>query len=322
MTEQLNVQQGQSNPAAIQPDVLGQLLKAGREAKEMTQQDISNSLRYSIRQIDALENHRFDELPDAMMTRGFIRSYAKLVDIDAEPLLAIYRKATGADEDKVISIKSSMPPVALSKESLPWIKYILASIVVLLLLLAWLFYVEFMPEKPAESLAVETPSNVNETVVPLSSQPVDVMPEAALPAAERAAEAEALASDIQQAKLPDAVQQPLTGAVDTQAGAILGNLQNQSPQNQPVSDVQSSASAKKLKLELVFSGDSWVGIKDKDGKVIYEEVSHAGDTDTVEFVPPANVTIGKTDVTKLMLNGKPIDFSANTKNNVARITLE
>lgn len=108
----------------------GAALEAARLAKGMTQQDVSNSLRYSVKQIDALEKDAFDLLPDAMITRGFIRSYARLLEIDAEPLLASYRQLTASESDKAISVQSSMRPVQLTKESQPWLKYILASILV------------------------------------------------------------------------------------------------------------------------------------------------------------------------------------------------
>jgi len=110
-------------------------------------------LRFSVKQIDALENNAFDLLPEAVITRGFIRNYARLLEIDAEPLLASYRASVADDSGKVVTVQSSMHPVQLTKDSLPWLKYVLGSILILLFLLAWLFYVDYMPK--STNVAVE-----------------------------------------------------------------------------------------------------------------------------------------------------------------------
>ncbi|MEO7343264.1 MAG: helix-turn-helix transcriptional regulator, partial [Methylotenera sp.] len=85
-------QSSESQPSARQLThaPLGEILLEARTAKKLTQKDVSNSLRISIKQITALETDDFALLPDAMITRGFIRNYARLLEIDAEPLLASY----------------------------------------------------------------------------------------------------------------------------------------------------------------------------------------------------------------------------------------
>jgi len=46
------------------PAELGEVLQAARNAKNLTQMDVFNSLRLSIKQISALENNDFDALPE------------------------------------------------------------------------------------------------------------------------------------------------------------------------------------------------------------------------------------------------------------------
>ena len=64
------------DPSATQQNniaPLGEVLLAARKAKKLTHKDISNSLRLSIKQIDAIEKNEFSLLPEASITRGFIR---------------------------------------------------------------------------------------------------------------------------------------------------------------------------------------------------------------------------------------------------------
>lgn len=169
---------------------LGEALLSARNTKKLTQKDVSNSLRISIKQIAALETNDFTILPDAMITRGFIRNYARFLDIDAEPLLASYRARMPDKTPNAISVQPSMNQVMSGKESQPWLMYILGSILVLLFLLAWLFYVDYMP-KPVKPVVEKTSE-----IAAVSTQPAEIaLPEIALPVAEREAENEAATSD-------------------------------------------------------------------------------------------------------------------------------
>ena len=198
---------------------LGELLLAARTAKKLSQEDVSNSLRFSVKQINALENNAFDLLPEAVITRGFIRNYARLLEIDAEPLLASYRASVADDSGKVITVQSSMHPVQLTKDSLPWLKYVLGSILILLFLLAWLFYVDYMPK--STKVAVEKIPDVVAENKPSVEMP---LPEIALPAAERQSGssevvadgvggADSQLSDIQTAEVQTADAKPLDSSI-------------------------------------------------------------------------------------------------------------
>lgn len=322
---------------ALQPPVqnLGATLQAARLEKKLSQQDVSNSLRYSVKQIDALENNVFDSLPDAMMTRGFIRSYAKYLELDAEPLLAAYRTSLGDDPEKVISVKSSMRPVALTKESQPWLKYILASIVVLLFLLAWMAYVEYMPTQdatvepgaqlsPVQTYAETTPEPLNPSL--------ETLPEAALPAAERLPENDTnpvMADNaVTQANQTDANQANTSQVNTNQVNTVTEPSARSLPVAPvvPAAPISASASSQAVapakNISFTFSGQSWVRVMDMTGKVIYEKLSHSGETETIQAVPPVNIVVGNASDTKLNFSGQEVDLAAKTKNNVARVTLE
>jgi cytoskeleton protein RodZ len=303
---------------------LGQVLQAARAAKELSVQDVSDNLRFSVKQINALENGQYDLLPDAMITRGFIRNYARLLEIDAEPLLASYRQSVSSESDKGITVQSSMRPVQLTKESLPWLKYILASILVLLFLLAWLFYVDYMPKTSA--VAVDKAPEVVEEVAPAATEP---LPEIALPAAQREAEGGVAVPDLladPNAALNIAAQ-PATSAADVKSADTVTQADLKPLAPPVVAQVQVPAGSSPAKpadktISMVFTAKTWVSATDKSGKVVYEKMSHNGDKETINVTPPLNLVIGNASGTKLNFGGKDIDLAPNTKDNVARITLE
>ena len=67
-------------------------LKAAREARGLSLNDVFNATRVSRITLEALENDDFDRLPPPVYTRNFIRKYAQAVGVDEKPLLDRYEK--------------------------------------------------------------------------------------------------------------------------------------------------------------------------------------------------------------------------------------
>ena len=160
---------------------LGEVFSAGRIAKSLTVKDVSNNLRLSIKQIEALESNDFTGLPQAMITRGFIRNYARLLELDAEPLLASYRARMPEPETGTLNVKTSMHQVMHSKSNSSPLKYVLmiTACLVLLSCAAWFYYTQLMHPsalRHEESITHASPE------MPATTPP---LPEVALPAAER-----------------------------------------------------------------------------------------------------------------------------------------
>lgn len=65
-------------------------LKALREARGLSLQDIYESTRISVANLDAIENGRYHLLPVPAYTRAFIRSYALAIGAESDILLAAY----------------------------------------------------------------------------------------------------------------------------------------------------------------------------------------------------------------------------------------
>lgn len=77
-----------SEPAPPLPSV-GRSLRAARVAVGLTVTEVAQILKFSPRQIEALEADNYDALPGNTIVRGFVRSYAKLLKLDAGALLGI-----------------------------------------------------------------------------------------------------------------------------------------------------------------------------------------------------------------------------------------
>ena len=68
---------------------VGKRLRAAREAANLGVDDVAHALKFSPRQIDLLEADNYAALPGMTIVRGFVRSYAKLMKLEADPLLKL-----------------------------------------------------------------------------------------------------------------------------------------------------------------------------------------------------------------------------------------
>lgn len=68
-------------------DTPGSVLRRAREARGQSIADVVQVIRFSARQIEALERDDYASLPGSTAVRGLVRNYAKFLKLDAAPLL-------------------------------------------------------------------------------------------------------------------------------------------------------------------------------------------------------------------------------------------
>jgi cytoskeleton protein RodZ len=83
-----SAQAGAAAPAPDGKEPVGSVLARAREAAGLSLEEAARQLRFAPRQLDALERDALDRLPGGAAVRGMVRSYARLLGIDAEPLMA------------------------------------------------------------------------------------------------------------------------------------------------------------------------------------------------------------------------------------------
>ena len=70
---------------------------------------MAQQLKFGARQLEALEADRFDELPGGTFARGMVRSYARLLKLDPEPLLARLAGRFDAPDSNQLAARFSQP---------------------------------------------------------------------------------------------------------------------------------------------------------------------------------------------------------------------
>lgn len=110
----------------------GSKLASARNSLGWTVEQVAAQLKLSTRQIVALEADDYAALPEPAVVRGFIRAYAKLLKLDATPLVALIAVDEGeAKSEQTVNRDSLRAPSRL--------KPIVSGIVLLLVALLSVF---------------------------------------------------------------------------------------------------------------------------------------------------------------------------------------
>jgi len=78
----------------LTPQGLGVTLRLLRESRAWSVAQVCARLKFSMRQIQALEAEDWGQLPDGLALRGLVRNYARLLEVDADMMLALLDAAT------------------------------------------------------------------------------------------------------------------------------------------------------------------------------------------------------------------------------------
>ncbi len=69
---------------------IGRQLRAARESRAMSIEEISRATRIPMGSVERIENDHFDDLPGEVFVRGFLRAYARAVQLPVDDVLARY----------------------------------------------------------------------------------------------------------------------------------------------------------------------------------------------------------------------------------------
>jgi cytoskeleton protein RodZ len=81
------VDEAGENPGREERRTLGATLAAERERQGLARSDVAQRLHMSPSQIEAIERGDYEHLPRGTFLRGFVRNYAKVLNVPAGPLL-------------------------------------------------------------------------------------------------------------------------------------------------------------------------------------------------------------------------------------------
>ena len=270
----------------------GLFLRQEREKRGLSVEDVASQMRLSRNQIEALESGDYSVLPGPVFVRGFIRNYAKLLQVDARPLLEAVDLPEGSIEPPV---DEGIPFPSGQKKS--WVHYAIGFVLVAFSILFYEIYREnHAPLKTAPRPVKPAPKVVAPVVPAMKPESMPV----AAPAPAIEAPQPVAVSMPAVVSMPAAV--PLPTTVSTPAAAP------QALSSGPI--------------HLAFDADAWAEARDARGKIVFSKLNRAGTEAYVSGDAPFSLVIGNAKHVRLDYEGKPVALAPYIKVEVAHLTLK
>lgn len=272
-------------PSAPESEAPGPWLGRIRVARELSISDVAEAIKYSQRQIEALEADDYDKLPGTTFVRGMIRSYAKLLQIDPQPVLKQFEDRHMPERINLTLRSERIPfPDGTKRATRMYLGLgALALVAAAAIMFEWQFGLGVS--------ALTTPQSATARQAPMPA-PVQQVSLAVSP------------SPVEQPVSDPSPKPDPPAQLSAQAAAQAG----------------SSGDAKRILLE--FKEESWVEIKDGGGNRLLSRLNPAGSKAAVEGQPPFSVVIGNATNVRLTYDDATVDLTPYVKIEVARLTLE
>ncbi|MEO6696686.1 MAG: RodZ domain-containing protein [Gammaproteobacteria bacterium] len=299
---------------------LGTRLRLGREKLGLTTKDVAAQMHLDPRHIEAIEREDFSSVAAPVFVRGYLRSYARLLNLPADPIVQQYESLAGVSPPPLKGCPiGDATPAGEADRSVRWISYAVVVGSVILALVWWLTEGSFKlkQDDAVASLAAQaTLQEPHPQQTPVAPPQTPAVPPETAPAADLSPGPAALST-----ASPGAAVEP---AVSPPGSKINTEATHQTPVPPPVeSPATDSAASPARGLKLSFSENSWVEITDGAGKRVFYDLAKRGSQQSFQNIaPPLHILLGNAAAVSVDYNGKRFDHSRYNRNNVARFTLE
>lgn len=283
---------------------IGALLVDARRRAALNQSDIAEQINLPINKISSLENDDYDNLPESTYVRGYLRSYARLVGLDAEEIVKSYNELHHVESE--LDLSTSAKPSYDS--AFLWSTAAVMTILVGLLATWWIDIknnqeqvVQLASTEEVQSISEkekETPMANTENSEPAIQEPEIVEAEPAEahqtgPVEEKVLSAESIeyvTEEVEQA-MEEESQDP-----------TLVSMSNESEV-----------------LTVTFVEKSWTEIHDADSNTLMQGLIEQGVVKNLNGKPPFHIFLGNSPGVVIEVNGQYFDQSEfNRSNRTAR----
>lgn len=332
-------------------DSPGRRLRVARQARGLELDRIATELHLRPAMIESLEQDDYDALPGEVFVVGYIRKYARVVELDPEPLLAAYRQAVPMTTRAWLLRRTSPRSVRQVGSGHLVVRLVSIGVLILLAALAFIWWQgresgeEYdtgiagteQHSVPAEVTDVDADVDADTTADATADAdaagqtPTDAdavtgadapQPEATgtrvQELAEPASRPQPVSSDVQ-LPTPTAAEdapasEPTTSGITADAEDTAASADDATP----AAEVDAGAG----EIVMTFDGPCWVDVRDSDRKYKLFGEMKKGDRHVLEGTPPYSVILGNAAAVTITIDGAAFDLNTISRGNVARFSLD
>jgi cytoskeleton protein RodZ len=298
----------------------GAQLRAAREAHGLSIDTVAQHLKLAPRQVRALEDGNYGELPGRTFIRGFARNYARLMHLDPDAIVAALPDAVAAPAlDKPAIGTSTRPmgelPVSQQARGVAWSRWAIPLAILALVGVAAVYEVT---RKDSPRVPDKAPAAKRAQV-----DPIGPLTGAGTPLPNPLASSDTTATQAPASSPPRGAESTMPATGDP---AALPGPAASPPPSLPITiagapTVASSPSSAPAKLVINYRGASWTEVRDANGQRLLLGTGAPGTSETVSGTPPFELTLGNAANASVNWRGAAFDLGPHVKGNVARARL-
>lgn len=310
----------------------GHMLKEGRERLDLSAKQVAERLRLRQQIVLDLEADKFDKYVAGTFTRGYIRAYARLVNIDESKVVAAYEALGLENKPQTMQSFSKRRRQQSQDSRLMLVTYIIGAIIIGSAVIFWL---QNNNETNDEVTTQRENSSVAERMVEAQDAQVELAaePEEAFTTTSQEpiyidTSVLELEAPVQTEPAADTTLADTTATLRDEAEELAAEQIEQSEQVEqpeqvePPQDTQTSGSSiPDAELVLLFTGDAWIRIEDASGEAIAFGVKPEGHVSALNGQPPYEIILGAPENVSLYFQGEQIELSSYRAGRVARLTV-
>jgi len=259
-------------------------LRAERERRHWTQEEVAMKLKLKVYQVDALERDAYERFAAPIFVSGYLRNYARLLELPAEPMLAAFERHRAPTPGLVSDLTMDgprMPTKASSRQP----KTLLLAVGAGLIALGILWWIQHdSAEQTPQTAGGDTPVTVPEPVSTELQSPGFPLPDSTPPGP----------------AIPDPV--PPGSAPFESASPGPAAPESTLPASTP--PVSAAPSPPPATLVLHYQEDSWTAVTDAAGNRLLYKTGKAGETLRVSGPAPFDVVLGNARGVSIEYNGQ------------------
>lgn len=300
----------------------------------LSREEVAQRLHLSLRQVLALENDDYANLPGPTYVRGYLRAYAHLVGLKSDAILAAYNAL--AEGNKTYNLTSLAPKEEITSQH-HQVKFATYAVVAILLGLAltwWQGRENGSEPSPADPAAGQFTGAADAGGVAQTDTRVmdpalsDDVPEATITSPVPVPPPPPASAVVRTPPAPKP-KPPAPALADTSTGAapleanveVISSERPGTESNPDLSPETPGIPVVSANLALYADAESWMDVRDARGnKLLYGTVS-AGRKIVLNGEVPFRIFLGNAAGVRAEFNGKPYNVNRHQRGLVARFTL-
>ena len=281
----------------ITGDSPGACLKQLREEQDLSIQEVATQLFLEPRIIEALESDDYSMLPAATYVKGYLRSYAKVLKVSADPILDLYEDYEPEPPEIIPEVKLKTQQTSSRDKPMLAFSYLIVFVLVLLLFAWW-----------RSNFVLDT-NSISDFFGSEPEQP----------------EPPSLSYEIPVVKHPDATfySAPVTEELlqmDEEI-SLLEETREQVSEATTTQELIDERGSGPDTVEINLNADSWVEVFDANNEKVYLNLARAGQTLLLHGSSPFTVLLGFSQGATVKFNGQNFDHAPFSRAGIARFSL-